>query len=355
MGVGYRAEAAPNLTASVVIPTYNRVALLARAVDSAVKECLPGDEVIVVDDGSTDGTEALLAEWGPPVRHLRIEHQGAGAARNAGVDAARGDLVAFLDSDDEWVAGKLGWQRAVMASFPDLLYLFSDFGNVTSSGERQHHHISSWRHDPMPWDEIFSTTVSSDRIPGMPDSAPRFTLYMGDLYETYIEDWSVYTCTVVVRRDRAGAALRFPEDVPTYEDVECFARLAGSGMAGYMDCETAWQHGHTGPRLTDADAITNADTAMKIIGRVWGADSEYLASHRDHFEAVMDVHRARKLRVLLRLGCSKQARQELPDFFNVPRGLGLLCHVPGSLLRVVADMRDAWRRARTSSGVAKAE
>ncbi len=262
----------PHLSVSTVVPTYNRARLLERALRSALAECRPGDEIIVVDDGSSDDTEAVVRDLGPALRYLRTPHLGAGAARNAGVEAATGDLVAFLDSDDEWAPGKLAWQRAVMEQFPDVLYLFSDFGGVDWTGERQHERISSWRGDQRPWTEVLGPAVSSTTIAGLPPGAPQFDLHVGDFYDAYLRDWCVYTCTVVVRREQAAAALRFAEDLPTYEDVECFARLARHGLAGYMTCETAWQHGHTGTRLTDADPATRADAAVTIVRRVWGAD-----------------------------------------------------------------------------------
>ena len=93
---------------SVIIPTYNRRALLGRAVDSALKQTERDIEVIIADDGSTDGTEALFAgETDPRVRYCRLPHAGACAARNAGIDLARGKYIAFLDSDDVWRPDKL--------------------------------------------------------------------------------------------------------------------------------------------------------------------------------------------------------------------------------------------------------
>src|SRR4051794_14485488 len=98
------------LSVSVVIPTYNRAHLVPRAVASALANVIAGDEVIVVDDGSTDGTETALAPYRERIRLVNGRHAGAGGARNLGVREARGDLVAFLDSDDEWMPGKLALQ-----------------------------------------------------------------------------------------------------------------------------------------------------------------------------------------------------------------------------------------------------
>src|SRR6516225_7492172 len=87
---------------SVVIPTYNRVHLLARTLDSVSRQRFTDFEVIVVDDGSNDGTQEYLRSLGDRIRMLQQANGGPGAARNAGIRAARGKYVALLDSDDLW-------------------------------------------------------------------------------------------------------------------------------------------------------------------------------------------------------------------------------------------------------------
>jgi glycosyltransferase involved in cell wall biosynthesis len=343
-----KVSALSDLTVSIVIPTYNRARLLERALGSAVRECRPGDEILVVDDGSTDDTEAVVRASGPAVRYLTGEHRGAGAARNAGIKAATGDLVAFLDSDDEWIPGKLSWQRTVLEQFPDVLFLFSDFGRVTRTNERLGHQLSQVadRHgDVRPWSSILGPGISSAIIAGMPSSAPPFMLHVGRLYETLIHFWCVWTCTVIARKDEAGDALHFAEDVPTFEDFECFALLASRGLAGYMDCDTAWNHGHSGARLTNADQATRADVAVKLTNRVWGADEEYLRLHRDEFEAVLDAHRSDKVRYLLSEGRPGEAGEELARFFHRPPLYALLSRLPGRSLAWLIGIRSRLHRA----------
>jgi glycosyltransferase involved in cell wall biosynthesis len=332
------------LTVSVVIPTYNRAQLLARALRSVLPECQPGDEVIVVDDGSSDDTEAVVRAFGPPVRYLAGVHRGAGAARNMGIRAASGDLVAFLDDDDEWMPGKLAWQRTILQQFPDVLFLFSDFGSKRDwSNEVSHHVLSTWRREPgyekRRWEAILGPGVASASIAGMPSSAPPFTLHVGRLYEALIHGWYVCMITLIARRTEAGDALRFPEDLPTFENEEFFARLAQRGVAAYMDCETAWQHRHSGGRLSNDDVATRADTAVKIIKRVWGTDEEYLRLHRDEFEAAIDSHRAQKVRYLLGRGRRQEAIQELDRMSHRPLSYSLLAHLPSALVGLAAAVR----------------
>ena len=95
-------------TVSVVIPTYNRADLLSSAIDSVLAQSCPASEILVVDDGSTDTTAQVVMGYGHPVQYLQLPHTGLPAAtRNAGIRAATGDLLAFLDSDDLFLPDKL--------------------------------------------------------------------------------------------------------------------------------------------------------------------------------------------------------------------------------------------------------
>jgi glycosyltransferase involved in cell wall biosynthesis len=95
---------------SVIIPTYNRSWCLSEAIDSVLSQTYHNTELIVVDDGSTDETPALLARYGNRLRCLRQTNRGVSAARNHGIQAADGVLIAFLDSDDTWQPDKLARQ-----------------------------------------------------------------------------------------------------------------------------------------------------------------------------------------------------------------------------------------------------
>lgn len=92
---------------SVVIPTYNRADVVCRALESVLGQDFQDFEVIVVDDGSTDGTLQVLEKYGGSVRLLTQEHRGVSSARNLGISQSNGALVAFLDSDDQWLPEKL--------------------------------------------------------------------------------------------------------------------------------------------------------------------------------------------------------------------------------------------------------
>ena len=102
---------------SVVIAVNNGAKFLAAALNSVMmRQTRLPDEVIVVDDGSTDGSADIAASFGSPIKVLRYAHRGGGSALNAGVAEARGELLAFIDADDLWADEKLAQQSALLAS-----------------------------------------------------------------------------------------------------------------------------------------------------------------------------------------------------------------------------------------------
>jgi len=112
---------------SVVIPTHNRWPLVARAIESVIEQTRTADQILVVDDGSTDGTSGnLLQRFGRHISVLVQANQGVSSARNAAINQADGDWVALLDSDDEWLPQKLEKQLGAVAGSDDAVLVHSD-------------------------------------------------------------------------------------------------------------------------------------------------------------------------------------------------------------------------------------
>jgi glycosyltransferase involved in cell wall biosynthesis len=152
---------------SVIIPTYNSASTLARAVDSVLAQTRPADEIIVVDDGSTDETEALVKERFPQVRYHYHENRGLAATRNAGAKLAQGDILGLLDSDDEWVPEKLERQLSVLRKRTDLAAVGCHRIRVKLNAEGQElWRKSSRRADGVVEDIVFADEIWSNRICG---------------------------------------------------------------------------------------------------------------------------------------------------------------------------------------------
>lgn len=117
---------AATMNVSVIIPTHDRARLLERALQSVLAQARPAQEVIVVDDGSDDGTTEIVRARFPQVYCICQRNQGVSNARNRGIEAASGDWLAFLDSDDEWLPQKLAWQERVLIAYPQYRICHTD-------------------------------------------------------------------------------------------------------------------------------------------------------------------------------------------------------------------------------------
>ena len=121
---------------SVIVPTHNAARYLPEAIDSVLGQTYRDFEIIVVDDGSTDDTQEVLARYGDQIRVVRQRNQGSAAARNAGILAARGEFIAFLDADDLWLPQKLERQMPLFGERPEIGWVYSDYREFDESGLR---------------------------------------------------------------------------------------------------------------------------------------------------------------------------------------------------------------------------
>lgn len=124
-------------TISVVMPVYNGAAHIGRAIDSVLAQTRPADEILVVDDGSTDTTADIARTYGDKVRLIVQPNAGAAAARNTGINAATGDWIAFLDADDEWLPHRLAAQTDILKQHPELVWVTGNAILCSCSENRQ--------------------------------------------------------------------------------------------------------------------------------------------------------------------------------------------------------------------------
>lgn len=327
---------------SVVIPTHNRAKLLPRAINSVLRQIQPYDEILVVDDGSTDDTAAVVSQY-RHVRYLKTNHGGAGAARNSGIAESRNPLVAFLDSDDEWLPGKLALQRRLMDVLPEVDYCFSDFRVIDRDGKTFTRYLRQWHQDPRPWNIILGKGAMYTSLAPLPHNLPDFMVYKGDLYPQLMERPYIATFTLMYRKNTGDKPLVFMDDLPIFEDWEFFGRLASGRTGAYLDFETAIQHGHHGPRLTQAPVLTQIETRLKLVRRLWGTDERFLSQHSARYEEL--VHRLEVMRrfyaakELLRTGHMREARAAFRSVENYPAVYRLLLLTPGFVIRAADHVR----------------
>ena len=209
---------------SVVIPTWNRVHIVCEAIESALTQ-RPGDvEVIVVDDCSTDQTVDVLARsFGSRIKLLRQPaRRGAGAARNAGVRHASGRLIAFLDSDDVWLSGKLDAELDLLHRFPEAEAVITD-------------------------SQSFMEGEAEDRTRFMQNGLSAITggraCWLSDCKWLWTNSQNgIATCSITLRRDvvaRLGRSL-FAEDLVRCEDWEFELRVYH--LCRVIVMPTVWAH-----------------------------------------------------------------------------------------------------------------
>jgi glycosyltransferase involved in cell wall biosynthesis len=175
------------------------------AVESALAQTLAPDEVIVIDDGSTDDTATRMANFRSPVRCIRKENGGVSSARNRGVAEATGDLIGFLDADDVWHPRKLEIQVATLIDRPELGL------------------VGSWTY---PW--------PADKHPERPQPGERL-----DVVEVPVDDLTIRNCivtsTVLVRREVLQAAGEFDTALQGPEDYDLWLRVARLARIANLD------------------------------------------------------------------------------------------------------------------------
>jgi glycosyltransferase involved in cell wall biosynthesis len=193
---------------SAIIPVYNGVATVARAIESTLAQQFEGFEVVVVDDGSTDATPAMLANYGSRIRVVRQRKSGPAAARNHGARIAAGEYLAFLDADDEWLAGKLGRMVAALDGAPGAVLAYSKYTPVDRSGRELK--------------EMFFS-ADNDHAPSMDEMLSRWV-------------WPILTSAVVMRRETFARCGGFSEEFtsPSYEDPHLWLRAREQGEFVYV-------------------------------------------------------------------------------------------------------------------------
>jgi len=144
---------------SAVIPAYNARDYIAEAIESALAQTYAPIEVIVVDDGSTDGTEEAVRPFGDQVRYIKKENGGPASARNLGIQSSRGEYVAFLDADDIWLPEKTERQVEVMKDNPELGLVCAGSYVV----DKDNNVITEW-HMPEDREETFKSVYDRNFI-----------------------------------------------------------------------------------------------------------------------------------------------------------------------------------------------
>jgi len=257
---------------SVVIPTYDRIETLPRSLDSVINQTFPDWELIVVDDGSTDGTDKMILRDYPAVRLHRQENGGVSSARNSGAALASGEWIAFLDSDDAWLPEKLERQLSALANEPELRLSHTD--------------------------EIW---IRNGKRVNQPKG---YAKSGGGIYLRCLPLCCICPSSVLLRRDLFDVIGGFDETLAVCEDYDLWLRITAREPVHYLDQALVRKYGGHEDQLSTT---------------VWGLDryriralekilSEKTLSPKDQFLTKETL--IKKLRILIS-GARKRGNQEV--------------------------------------------
>ncbi len=296
---------------SVIIPTFDRRQALREAVESVLGQTYREVEVIVVDDGSTDGTGEFVATAfsDPRVRYRYQSHAGVSSARNTGLDLARGAYIAFLDSDDSWKPWHLSLLLAGLDRHPEVGLIwaeteFVDPAGVVTASPALAQLLSAYGRFTR--EELFSSSSPlTDLGVDIPASNDGGRLYIGDIFSPMIMGNLVLTSSAVIRRDRVDEVGRFDERMTVGEDYDFFLRACRAGPVAFADVvDTRYRIGTAdklgGPRTSlamargylhvldatlaqDGDRITLSPqmiVAARVHAHRWVGEQELLSGSR---------------------------------------------------------------------------
>lgn len=226
---------------SVVIPVHNAAATLARALESVLAQTHPACEIIVVDDGSTDGSaDVAMRTAGSAARVVRQEHGGVASARNAGIAVATGEMVALLDADDWWDHDKLARQVAVLEDHPEVVAT-----------------ASSWQWDP---------TSRVHQTGGLALATGECGCVLRARGEAVLRFAFAMTASTIAVRREVLQRHRFDHDLVTAEDRDVWVRLVADGPV-WFDQAVLTTVAYRADSLSRADTDRDCGCMVEVLDR----------------------------------------------------------------------------------------
>jgi len=237
---------------SVLIPAYNAEAFIHEALDSVALQLHAPDQIIVIDDGSTDGTAAAVTRWsqseGIQIDLIRQENKGLPAARNQGVKISKCDWIALLDADDIFQPTHLAEMARAIALRPEIVAAFGDgvhFGaNIIES---------------MPFAREKAIAAA-----GSPVSDGLYVLG-DDLYRSLLPGSFIMSCCLVFNRDAALDIGVYDESIKYIEDRDFLLRLSKRGRFAFVDRVTAKARVHSSNITHPANAVRNSHYSIRVL------------------------------------------------------------------------------------------
>lgn len=358
-------------TVSVIIPTFNRAALLPQAIDSILAQSLSDVEIIVVDDGSTDETPAVVRRYGNRVHYVRTDNGGVAHARNVGTRYARGRYITFVDSDDKLYPYALELLAGLLDRYPAAGLACAEMSGFDAAGfsERYHlksYHRSAFRDPAERWDHIYEEAHRLGDIMPVPASlrsddadACNRQVYLGQVFDTYLLRLVLCQNSVMLRREVRDAVGDRDVRVRHWQEVDYLLKITRHHVVCFVDVPTYQLRYHAG-QISVGDGRTwlrKQRILLQVVRRHATCDADYYAAHKGQVdEHLAHLHRAvavplllqdvsprvhRRYAVRARVHLARAARYGYPA-----RGLELATRLPRVASRLLVSVIEMARRGR---------
>ncbi len=312
------------MTISAVIPAFNARAYVGGAIESVLAQSRRPDEIIVIDDGSTDGTADVVRRYADKVRLIVQAGEGASAARNAGINAAAGEWIAFLDADDQWLAGRLAAQCEYLEKYPRLVWTSANFyRRRCGRNHRRYADLAGARLENV-------RKILAERG------------FFGSYFDAHAAGAAGYTGTMLIRRDVLLDAGLFLPGQKRMNDVDMWLRIAYPGRPmGYITEPLAIYHTDVAGSIvkthTDAGFVCEfIDRHIELSGRA-GVQDEFRAMAArmigywmkillgqkqgreiryilDRYKELLSRHFCRTMRINSYIPCAATAYEKIKQF-----------------------------------------
>ena len=248
---------------SVVIPTHNRAGIVGRAIESALAQTYSDLQVIVADDGSSDNTRAVAEAYGPRVTYLHQLNAGVSAARNFGMRHARGEFIAFLDSDDSWSPWKIEAQVSALMRHEEAGLVWTDMSAVDEADrliDTRHLRVMYSAYETVDIESRLAEVDTLARLnPRVPPELSSASVREGDLSGGILLGNLIHTSTVLFRRSWCEQTGGFDESFARAgEDYEFYIRLCSAGPVVFIDAPS------TQYRVGAADQLTAPSMMLEL-------------------------------------------------------------------------------------------
>ena len=191
---------------SVIIPTYNCEAYINETIDSILNQTYDNIELIIVDDGSTDKTCQIVESYGDSIRLIRQKNARVCAARNRGINEAKGEYICLIDHDDFWYPNKIERQVDVFRDYPESGIVFTSFINWHANDQNVFPHPDTLNHD------LYDGKIDAE--------------FSGWIYHKLLTDCWILTSTAMIRKEVFDKCGRFDTELPYSEDWDLWLRVS---------------------------------------------------------------------------------------------------------------------------------